>query len=348
MIDFDPASDTAQLISRACALGAGEAGVAGLVGLDAAPLGEWLSHGYGADMDYLQRHLLLRDHPENLLPGARAALLIALPYAAPQPGESEVGRVAAYARGADYHTVIGEILWQLSGEISTTYTDAQCRVFVDATPLPERELARRAGLGWVGQHSLLIHPRFGSRFVIGGILTNLPLLPSIPVSGTCGDCNLCRVACPTGAIVTPGVVDARRCLSYLTIEHKGATPEEIRPLQGGRLFGCDSCQDACPHNAVPAPGSPKLAATEAMPDLQAILRLTDNDFKQRFRHTSLYRTKRSGLLRNACIALGNIGDAANLPVLQGMLQDEDPLVRDHAEWGIERIIELCGYLDDEE
>ncbi len=348
MKKFDPEVDTPLLLARACALGAGDAGVAALGELDATPLREWLERGYGAGMDYLRKHLPLRDHPEAILPGARTALIIALPYAGHTPGETPDDGIAHYARGGDYHTVIGDILWELIGEITTTYAGAECRAFVDATPLPERELARRAGLGWVGRHSLLIHPQFGSRFVIGGILTNLPLLPATLLeSGDCGTCNRCRASCPTGALGN-GVVDARRCLSYLTIEHKGAIPEEIRPLQGSRLFGCDSCQDACPHNATTAPGSPGLAASAVITELPELLKLTSEEFKERYRHTALYRTKRTGLLRNACVALGNLGNEAHLPALQGALQDEDPIIREHAEWAIERIIELCGFVDEEE
>ena len=330
--------ETSWLRKKARELGFPVVGVATVEPMDPAPLREWLEAGYGAEMQYLQRHLPLRANLDAVLPGVRSVIVMALPYPGPTPGESAIGAVARYARGADYHDVAREGLERLWMEICLRYPDARGRIFVDSGPLPERELARRAGLGWVGTHSCLIHPDLGSRFVIGEILTTLDLPPTRPISGSCGTCRACRDACPTGAIVAPGVIDARRCLSYLTIEHKGSIPEEFRPLMGTRLFGCDSCGDVCPYNRrvgqMPSPLQP--APDLLAPDLRAILRLTPADFATRFRGTPIYRTKRSGLLRNACIALGNLGDPTAIPDLREALSDEEPLVREHAAWALDQ------------
>jgi epoxyqueuosine reductase len=208
--------------------------------------------------------------------------------------------------------------------------------------LPERELARRAGIGWVGKHSCLITPAYGSRVVLGEILTTLELTPAQALSGSCGACRACLEACPTGALVAPGTVDARRCLSYLTIEHKGPIPLALRPLLGPRLFGCDACQDACPYNkrvgeiATAFPPAADLLA----PDLSAILNLTAEAFNRRFRHTPIQRSKRRGLLRNACVALGNLQDPAAIPALRSALLDAEPLIREHAAWALARLGEL--------
>jgi epoxyqueuosine reductase len=312
--------------------------------MDPAPFRAWLAAGYAAEMAYLERHLPLRADLRAVLPGARSAICVALPYPGPQPGEAAIGAVAKYARGADYHDVVRERLTLLWDELRREHPAAEGRVFVDSGPLPERELARRAGLGWVGKNSCLIHPELGSRFVLGEILTTLALEPTAPITGSCGACRRCLDACPTGALVTPGTVDARRCLSYLTIEHKGPIPRELRPALGTRLFGCDACQDACPHNRVcdiiDSPLAP--AADLLAPDLPALLQTSPEEFSRRFRGTALQRAKRRGVLRNACVALGNLGDQANIPALAQALQDREPLVRDHAAWALGRLGERKG------
>jgi len=225
-------------------------------------------------------------------------------------------------------------LWQA---VVRTFPEAQGRLCVDSGPLPERELARRAGLGWVGRHGCLIHPRFGSRFVLGEILTTLELAPTAPVAGACGACRRCVEACPTGALVAPGTVDARRCLSYLTIEHRGAMPHALRPAQGTRLFGCDACQDACPHNRRTDPGADGLPAAPPLPALAELVTMPAATLAPLLRGRAVQRAKRSGLRRNACVALGNLGDAAALPALAQALCDADPLVRGHAAWALGRL-----------
>lgn len=315
--------------------------------MDPAPLQAWLDAGYGAEMAYLRRHLPLRADLRGVLPGARSVICVALPYPGVIEGESTVGWVARYARGADYHEVVSGLLQQLWAEVSQRDTAAQGRIFVDAGPLPERELARRAGLGWVGKHGCLIHQQLGSRFVLGEILTTLELTLSTPLSGACGNCHRCLDACPTGALVAPGVVDARRCLSYLTIEHKGPIPRELRPLLGTRLFGCDNCQDACPYNRLAPVDTSLLAPTCDLlaPELCDLLAKSPEAFARRFRGTPFARAKRRGLLRNACVALGNLGEGRAVPALTTALQDAEPLIRGHAAWALGRLGQRSQLVD---
>lgn len=334
MAGVDRSALTKWIIDRAQALGAAAAGVAAVAPMNPAPLQTWLAAGYGAEMAFLQRHVPLRADVRTVLPEANSVICLAIPY----PASVQAGSIAAYARGADYHDVVRGVLETLWAEILERNPSAQARLFVDSGPLPERELARRAGIGWPGAHSCLIATGIGTRFVLGEILTTLALTSSDPAYGSCGSCRRCLDACPTGAIVSPGVVDARRCLSYLTIEHRGAIPRELRPLMGTRLFGCDTCQDACPHNAgvegMPSlfPPHPHLLA----PDAQELLGMTPAAFKQRFRGTSLLRAKWRGVLRNACVVLGNQGNLSAIPALTNALELE-PLIRGHAAWALGRL-----------
>ncbi|MHB9023751.1 MAG: tRNA epoxyqueuosine(34) reductase QueG [Armatimonadota bacterium] len=320
---------TAQILARAKELGFAAAGIVAAEPMDPAPLREWLAAGYGAEMHYLQRHLPLRGNLEAVLPGARSVICMALSYSGLHRGEHSVGAVAGYAQSTDYHDVVHGMLKMLWDQIHSQHPNEQGRIFVDGGPLPERELARRAGIGWVGKHSCLIAPGLGSQFVLGEILTTLPLEPTLPQTGSCGSCRRCLDACPTGALVAPRIDDARRCLSYLTIEHKGPIPREIRPLLGGRVFGCDTCQAACPYNS--GVGEETLPLTLDLLDLLAI---TDGEFRHRFRGTALNRAKRRGLLRNACVVLGNLRDPTALPALRSALADAEPLVRGHAAWAL--------------
>ena len=324
------------LTTRASDCGFAAVGITRVEQMDPAPLRAWLAAGYAAEMAYLQRHLPLRAHLDAVMPGARSVICVALAYPGPTPDESPIGAVARYARGADYHTVVRERLQQLWTAIARR-EGGEGRIFVDGGPLPERELARRAGLGWVGRHGCLLHPRLGSRFVLGEILTTLDLPTAAPLSGSCGDCRACLQACPTRALVAPGIVDARRCLSYLTIEHRGAIPCELRPLLGTRLFGCDSCQDACPYNRGVGKGiaSPLGGRTDLHSmDLTTVPALSAEAFRALFAQTPLLRAKRRGLLRNACVALGNRQDPSAIPALRDALHDEEALIRGHAAWAL--------------
>lgn len=331
--------NAAWILQRAAEFGFAAAGIAAVAPMDPAPLRAWLAAGYGAGMQYLDRHLPLRADLRQVLPNAQSAIVAAMPYPGPTERESAVGWVARYARGADYHAVIHDRLSQLWEEIRARYPAALGHVFVDSGPLPERELARRAGIGWPGAHSCLIAEKLGTRFLLGEILTTLPLEPSAPACGSCGSCYRCMSACPTGAIVSARVVDARRCISYLTIEHNGAIPVELRPHIGTRIFGCDTCQDACPYNrGVGEIATPFLPASDLLaPDLLLLLAMTPTEFSRRFNGTPIQRTKRRGLLRNVCVALGNLGDPAVLSVLQQAVRDEEPLIREHAAWAIEQL-----------
>jgi len=335
------------IMRRGEELGFDAVGITAVVPMDPAPFRAWLEAGYAAEMGYLHRHLPLRADLRAVLPGAHSVICVAVSYpggtcpnwkSGRLTGWKPVPHVAHYARGADYHDVVAVRLQQLWHELQERHPDAAGRVFVDAGPLPERELARRAGVGWVGKHGCLIHPRLGSRFVLGEILTTLELAPTSPLSGSCGKCRRCLDACPTGALLASGVVDARRCLSYLTIEHKGPIPRELRTAVGTRLFGCDSCQDACPHNRHTYAGALMEPAADLLaPDLCNLLEMTPAAFKARFHGTPLARAKRRGVLRNACVALGNAGEETAIPTLEHALCDAEPLVRGHAAWALGRL-----------
>lgn len=320
-------------------LGFADFGIAAVVPMNPAPLRQWLNDGYGAGMSYLERHLSQRAKLSSLLPGARSIICFALPYPGPLPGKTNAPSVACYARGLDYHILINKALHQLWGKIKEMRPTALARIFVDNGALPERELARRAGLGWIGKNSCLIHPRFGSRVLLGEIITDLELSPSSPLSGNCGECRRCLDACPTGALVAPGVVDANRCISYLTIEHRDPISMHLRPLIGIRLFGCDTCQDVCPFNNGVGQGTSPLSPRPdiAAPDPVTLLSLTEEEFQRQYCETALKRARRGGLLRNACIVLGNLGNPAAIPALRQALQDADLLVRIHAVWALERL-----------
>jgi len=317
----------------------------------------WLAHNYQGEMSYLSRPdaLAKRKDPTLNLPDARTIVVVgANYYTGSLPTlvreERSLGIVASYAWGDDYHDVLRPRLDELAALIQVETGKAMTyRATVDTGPLLERDLAVRAGLGFVGKNTNLIHPRMGSWFFLGALLTTSPLpqavsygeLGSTPAQGTCGDCTRCLDACPTGAIVEPYVLDARRCISYLTIEQQGPIPRELRPMIGNRIFGCDICQEVCPWNRrfsrptsepafQPRPGA-------VAPRLLDLMTLDDEGFRQQFRKSPISRAKRRGLLRNVAVALGNWGDAAAVPVLTRALQDADPLIRGHAAWALGRI-----------
>ena len=268
-------------------------GITEVTPMDPQPLQSWLDAGYGAEMQYLRRHLPLRAQLTKLLPDAKSVISLATPYLSFISDEKVT--VADYARGVDYHEVIMVRLQLLWKKILPYYPAAMGNCYVDTAPLPERELARRAGIGWVGKNSCLINPQYGSRILLGEILTNLPLQATGEMSGAspvsdfagCGNCQLCMQTCPTGAITTTGQVDSRRCLSYLTIESRGAIPREFRHVMGSRLFGCDNCQQVCPFNQ-----NTMIAESLFTPfgllkniELSEILQMTTTEFQQRFHGT---------------------------------------------------------------
>ena len=255
--------------------------------------------------------------------------------------DSRSGLIARYARFADYHDVLGERLKTLVDFIDQV-ADRKVRSlwYVDTGPVLERDFAQRAGLGFVGKHTNLISRRLGNWIFLAEILTTLEMEPDAPEQNHCGKCTRCITACPTNAITAPFQLDARKCISYLTIELKGSIPVELRPAIGNRIYGCDDCLAACPWNRFAREGNlmqPHARKNLEQPDLIELLQLDEAGFKSRFAGTPILRTKRRGLLRNVCVALGNTGDATALPHLQKAAADPEPLIAEHARWAMTRV-----------
>jgi epoxyqueuosine reductase len=297
-------------------------------------------------------------NPRALLPDARSVISLGLFYLtdAPRdltaPGEPH-GRVSCYAWGDDYHEVIRAKLEQLAGGLRElappSGAPGQTRLFVDYGRMVDRAAAQRSGLGWYGKNTNILTKGWGSWVFLAEIVTNLDLEPDPPLGANCGRCEIRLHACPTGAFVAPYVLDNRRCISYLTIELRGSIPMELRPLIGNHIFGCDICQEVCPVNQraeARLRASGRLGGerdrlefrprdpTASSPALIPLLGLDEEGFRERFRHSPIKRAKRRGLLRNVCVALGNIGDRAAVPALIGALRDHEPLVRGHAAWAL--------------
>jgi epoxyqueuosine reductase len=293
-------------------LGFEACGIADLDASDAAPTFDgWLARGFHGEMRYMERQAPVRRDPARAWPEARSAVVVLHNYhqrdAEPAPGR---GRIARYALGDDYHRVMTERLHQLGARLVAAAGAGRFRAFVDAGPLPERELARRAGLGWFGKNTMLIRPGLGSFTFIGVVLTDLALPCDEPFEADrCGSCRRCLDACPTDAFPEPRVLDATRCISYLTIEARGATPEPLKPMMGDWLFGCDVCQDVCPWNVRFAEETlePRYRARPAndWPTLAEIAAMTEREFDEALGETALERAGRAGLARNAAVVLGN-------------------------------------------
>ncbi len=282
--------------------------------------------------------------PQELLPGARSVIVVGLSYLPADeqasPAGGLAGKVARYAQWTDYHVVMKEKLRLLASALHREPgRPVRTRVFVDDGPLLERAVAQRAGVGWFGKNTNILTPTHGSWVFLGALATDLALEPDAPLKKTCGDCARCIPACPTGAIVEPYVLNATRCISYLTIECRGPIPRSLRPLVGDWVFGCDLCQEACPVNVdVQRVNGQVLKRTGfSALELEPLLSMPQEEFTARFRGTPLTRAKLAGLQRNACVALGNIGDRQALPVLSEALRSDEPLVRGHAAWALGRI-----------
>jgi len=315
---------------------------------------EWLGESAHGEMNYMQRGEEKRCDPQKVLAGAKSIVVFALNYF--QGNESGIGfqpmddwqdahatpaatgRIARYAWGDDYHEVIAEKLDKIDNFLREFGGEQKC--YVDTGPVLERDYAAQAGIGWHGKSTMLIDQRLGTWFFLAEILTTLELPADEPVPNHCGTCERCITACPTGAITAPHRVDARRCISYLTIELKGVIPLDLRPLIGDRIFGCDDCLDACPWNRFAqesreAAFSARRSTTEM--SLREYLELSDAEFRALFRNSPIKRIKRRGFLRNVCVALGNAGDISDIPALERAARDPEPLIAEHARWAIDRI-----------
>jgi epoxyqueuosine reductase len=314
---------------------------------DHALLCTWLGRGFAGEMAYMNRHAEARRHPSSILPAVRSVIMVGMHYKPPDPSVlGDAARVARYAWGADYHDVLRQRLNALLAWLQQEVPGCEGRGVVDTAPLLERDFARRAGLGWVGKNTMLLNKRLGSYTVLGALLVSLRLAADRPhLANHCGTCTACLDACPTNAFAGPGQLDARRCISYLTIELRGPIPTDLRPQVGDWLFGCDICQEVCPWNRkAPAVDEPAFGPRAGLPDLDAVevLGLSEDEFRRRFRGTALSRPKRRGLLRNAAIVLGNRGDPAALPALRRAAADPELLVREAAQWAIRRIEALAS------
>ena len=317
---------------------------------------EWVRAGFEAEMDYLKRMEGDRYHPERVLSDFRSAIVLGAWYAdalytadtAEQKiCSSKCGKVARYAAGKDYHKVLKKRLVILSDWLKSQGSGIKTYASVDSGPTVDRVLAEAAGLGFFGKNSCIIDPRKGSYFFIASVLTNLELEPTAERHmPSCGDCRKCLDVCPTGALASLGKLDARKCISYLTIENKEGIPEELRSAVGNRIFGCDACQEVCPFNVGRAHQQEvridqlkgEFGAGGSL-DLRKILSIrSDEEFLERFAGTPIMRAKRRGLIRNACVVAGNSGDVELIPYLQKLAQKEsDDMIREHIEWALQKL-----------
>lgn len=334
------ASREATIADAALALGFTRAGCVRLAPLPRAEyLDAWLAEGRAGDMAWLGTHVPARLDPRVQHPWARSVVTVAYPYRPPATPpvrwrEELRGRVAAYTLGSDYHGRVRTLLRTLAERLSAAFPGAAFRAAVDTAPILEREWASRGGVGWTGKHTLVLERAAGSWFLLGELLTDLELESASPAADHCGTCTRCLASCPTDAL-EPYRMDPRRCISYLTIEHRGAIPEPLRAPMGGWIFGCDLCQEACPWNRERRDDA---SAELLAPYLPPLLTLDAAAFRARYAGTVFARPGRRGLLRNVCVALGNTGNPAAVPALAGAAHDDpDALVREHAAWSLGRI-----------
>lgn len=330
--------------AQAYGLGFDLVGITDLAAAETAPaFDQWLARGYEGEMSYMSRTAEKRRDSRLVFEGTTRAIVVAMSYGGREPS----GPVARYARGDDYHDVMFDRLNQLHRWIDDQVGRAvRGKAYVDTGPLLERELARRAGLGWFGKNTTLINPRAGSFFFLGALLVDLDLAIDAPFETEhCGSCTRCLDACPTGALVEPRVLDSNRCISYLTIELKGEIPSEFHEPIGELLYGCDICQEVCPWNekfALPLReqafnARAAIAGKDASTLARDILSMSHEDFRIAFKGSPMKRAKLRGLKRNAAVVLGNVGTVDDVDVLTRALDDPEPIVREHASWALERV-----------
>ncbi len=337
----------AALKAKATELGFAACGIARA---DAAPragerLRQWLAEGCHGDMMWMEARAHHRESPAGLWPEAKSVIALGMSYTpAEDPlrraGEGSIGRISTYAQGADYHDVVKKALKALARWL-VTVADGDLKVFVDTAPVMEKPLAEAAGLGWQGKHTNLVSRTDGSWLFLGAIYTTIALEPDQPGQPSCGSCDACQRACPTNAFPAPYRLDARRCISYLTIEYAGPIPHEFRHAMGNRIYGCDDCLAVCPWNKFAATGRANRAfaprAELAAPELADLLALDDAGFRQVFSGSPIKRIGRNRMMRNCLIAAGNSGDAALIASATGLLDDPDPVVAEAAGWAISRL-----------
>ncbi len=336
---------TIELKAEAKRLGFSLVGIAPATEADGfAQFERWLDAGFHGEMDYLQNRREARRHPRSILDSVQSVVVLGMDYS--KQAENQLppnhGRVASYACGPDYHPYLWDLLKQLGAWLESQIPNSQTRGVTDSAPLLERDFARRAGLGWFGKNTMLINKHTGSYFFLAALLTNAALAPDdVHSASHCGTCTACLDACPTDAFPQAGVLDARKCISYFTIESKTIAPIEHRSNIGNWIFGCDICQEVCPWNrnaesrTVHFPSQPDLASISAI----ELLNLSREEFRLRFRLTSLSRAKWQGLRRNAAIVLGNIGDERAIPALEQAIRDDDLVVSEVADWAKHAILE---------
>ena len=308
---------------------------------------QWVESGYAGKMSYLKEHLPLKVDVRQLMAEAKSVISLAMNYYTLDPpkvfaDDPARGQISRYAWGDDYHDVIRQRLSELIDFIrQTAETELKTRVCVDTAPIIEREYAQKAGIGWIGKNTNLIHWRSGSWYFLAEVLINVDLESDTPsLRGSCGTCTRCIEACPTDAIIEPNLLDSRLCISYLTIELKESIPKALRPKIGNLIFGCDICQEVCPWNSKAVPtDEPAFQPRDGnlTPKLLSLIGMTQREFSRRFKGSPIKRTKRRGFLRNVLVAIGNWGEPRAVPALKDALVDDEPLVRSHAAWALGKI-----------
>jgi len=306
----------------------------------AARLRQWLDLNYAAEMRWLHRRISERGDPSQLIPWARTLLVAAFPYPSTEleKPHSRRARISRYAHGKDYHRVLKERLAKLGDFLAQLSPGAHSSPVVDTGALLEKPWAASAGLGWQGKHTNLIDPESGSWFYLGELATDVELEPDLAeITDRCGSCTRCLEACPTQAFPEPYVLDSNKCISYLTIEHRGTIPEELRPGMGNWVFGCDVCQEVCPWNAAPVQTVPPCEESGDAPALTDLIRMSREEFQRRFAGTPLRRTGWSRFVRNVAVALGNSGDPEAVEPLRDALAIPDPVIQEHVRWALRRL-----------